>query len=149
MAIIAVLAAVAVPRMAGATVTSRTRAAGDRMAESFRDAALAARSRSRPVRVVVNPTTELVTVLSVELNEVYFEVPFGAPPYRADITTIRTVDKTSFVDIDGSGEFRKSAAVTISVGGHSVVVIVDHEAGTVEVTTPAGAQLFIDARDLR
>lgn len=149
MAILAVLAAVAVPRMAGATVASRARAAADRMAETFRDACLAARSRSRPVRVVLNPTTELVTVLSIELNEVYFEVPFGAPPYRADITTIRTVDKTTHVDIDGSGEFRKSAAITIAVGGQSVVVIVDHEAGTVETTTPAAAQLFIDGRSLQ
>jgi prepilin-type N-terminal cleavage/methylation domain-containing protein len=148
MAIIAVLAAVAVPRMAGASAASRTRAAADRMRETFRDASLLARSRSHPVRVVVNTSTDLVTVLSVERGEVYFEVPFGTPPDRADITRIRTVDKAPFVDIDGSGSFRRSAAISLGIGGHGLIVIVDHEADTVETATPAVAQGIIDGRSL-
>lgn len=132
MVIISTLAAIAVPRFASADASYRARGAAERFADTIRDAALTARSRSTTVVFRVDTSSDAVNAVITSTSETIASYATSDSPFGADASAF-SLAKGSELQINGFGEFSASAVYVLRVGGQSRTIIVDSGAGTVTV----------------
>ena len=133
LAIIAVAAAVAIPRVASANAAFRVDGAARRLVATIEDAAVEARARSTTVRVRVSPAGNNVNA-AVRTPLTYFAVYDTTDgPFEATVEEVRIANGESGLDIDGFGNFATAMIVGLKSGSHGVAVWVNPDTGTVHI----------------
>ncbi len=131
MAIISILAAIAVPRYAGAIARYRADAAARRIVADLDYARQRARASSSSVTAEILPDQDVVRVIgafSMDDPSAVWEADLSGPPYRADITaSIFGADNS--VIFNGYGDPDSGGAVILQVGSVTRSVVLDAKTG--------------------
>lgn len=148
--LLGVLGAIAVPRFAGANTSYKAHGAAERVAASFRQASIEARSRSQSIEIRIrandNNDVRLRTAVTLELIDRY---SLSEGTFRADIEPLRSVDGDKFILVDAYGQIAEDTVITLNVNGHRRSVIVDAQTNQVSIGTPAEGDTFVTDRGLK
>ena len=134
MAIIAILAAIATPRVADALARRRADAAARRIVADLDLAQRHARITSTEQAVKFKPTPNTYTVGDLDDPEHPGEdyvVSLADEPYRADI--VSATFSSNEVRFDGYGVPNEGGSIIIQVGNHQKTVAVDADTGRASV----------------
>ena len=134
--IIAIMAAVAVPRFAASATRNRVDAAANRLAADFRLAQRAARlsSASRSISVVVDADAyRLPELAGLDRATDQYEVRLGDPPYEVQIIQI-DLGGDAVLTFDGYGVPDSKGEIVIQAGSEQRTIQVAAETGEVSIS---------------
>lgn len=120
--IIAVLAAIALPRLSSAQVGSRLDATENRILSEYQAAAELARARGAGVTIRFNTVNDRLTIsegTAVSPGAELRRVDFASAPYESDLTRITDLTVPGSIDVDAYGIYSQTAKVSFRVGGIS------------------------------
>jgi len=138
--ILAIAAAIAVPRHAAAVARYRTEAAARRIAADLVQARSLARQTSRDQTVVFDTAADCYTLVGFDDPDRPgrpYTVALAEAPYHANLTGVAFGEEAS-VTFDGFGAADQSGKVAVQVGGYRWTVTVDGESGEVATSGPSG-----------
>lgn len=142
MVIIATLGAIAAPRFASADTSFRAKGAAEQLADSIRDMANEARSRSTTIGIrfsVGSDNFNAAVQSPLEYLKIYNTTD---KPFRADIQATHFANGTTRLNINGFGVYSTSVVILVGAGSQTRAVIVDAVSGTVTVGTMDEATEF-------
>lgn len=141
LAILAIVTAIAVPRIVSAHVSTRLDAAENRIVSMFDAAADHARARSGYVTLQISAAKDTVTIYSgrgSNLGAVIEQTEFADPPYTVDINTTNIADPGGNIVVDGDGIYESAAKIRMTADGVQRVVTLSGPVGTIAPeSTPA------------
>ncbi len=136
LAIIATLAAVAVPRYANSLARYRVDAAARRIVVDLAAARRHARMASAPCTVTFDPASDRYAVSGVadlRAGGGPYEVDLSAEPYMAALDTVALVGAGTIVMYDGYGMPNDGGTITVRVGAFVRIVDLDGVTGKAAV----------------
>jgi len=136
--IVAIVAAIAVPRYAAALHRYRAEHAARRIAADLEYARALARQSSATQRVVFDADADTYTLpgrADLDHPKETYTVDLADAPYRADLAAASFGAAATAV-FDGFGMPRVGGAVKVAAGGYVYLVTVDGETGEIGVAGP-------------
>jgi type II secretion system protein H len=134
-AIIAVLAAIAVPRYGSASVRYQVDLAARRVAADLREAQMYAKTAGTSRTVVFSAGTDsyqLVNVPAPDGAPGHYTVDLSAQPYRAQLTSV-DFNGDNLVVFSGWGLPDTGGTVVVTVGSEQRTIVLDGESGQASV----------------
>ena len=130
--VIGVLAAIAVPRLSTASVSSRLDAAETRLVGAFQRAGEIARARGSTMCLMISADLDAVFLFEgteISRDTLVAAIDFAAKPYETDLAATNIPDPEGVIMVDAFGVFETTAKVSLRAG--AVV-------RTVQLTGPVG-----------
>ncbi len=131
-AIVALLAAVAIPRYANSVALRRVRAAAHRLTCDLNLAQRHARLTSTPHAATFDTATSTYRITGMadpdHPGRAYYDVDLGGEPYCARLTAVQ-FDTGTQITFSGYGVPSSAGTVTLCVGSHTATVTVDATTG--------------------
>lgn len=134
-AIVAIFAAMAIPRYGSASSRYRLDLAARRVAADLRLAQMCAKTSSSSCTMVFNAATEQYTIMNLPAPDGLsgsYQVALLAEPYKAELLSVNFNDSSQVV-FNGWGLPDSGGTVTVAAGSQQKTITVDSGTGRIDV----------------